>query len=127
MDRKEIDKIIQKYIKSYNSFDINGIVNLLNEDIEFRNISSGVINAETSGIQAFKGLAEQSAEIFSQRCQRIIECKYRDDRVKAEIDYEAIIAKDLPNGLKAGDKIQLRGQSIFKIKNGKLSLIEDHS
>jgi hypothetical protein len=33
----------------------------------------------------------------------------------------------LPNGLNSGDKIQLKGKSIFGLNEGKISLIEDYS
>lgn len=124
---EEINNIIQEYISAYNSFDVEGTVNLLNKDIEFRNISNGDINTETKGTQEFRDLAVKSAEIFSSRCQTIIDCEFYDDRVEVEIDYEGILAMDLPNDLKAGDKIRLKGKSIFKIKEGKISVIEDYS
>lgn len=127
MDREESNKIIQDYINAYNSFDVEGMVNLLNKEIKFRNISNGEVNTETQGIQKFRELAEESTKIFLSRRQTILDCHYVDDRVEVEIDYEGILAIDLPNGLKAGDKIQLQGKSIFKIEKGKLSLIEDHS
>jgi ketosteroid isomerase-like protein len=125
--REETSRIIQEYIRSYNSFDVEGIVKLLNKDIEFRNISNGEINTETKGIQKFRELAEKSAEIFSSRRQEIIDFQYFDNRVVIEIDYEGVLAIDLPNGLKAGDKIELKGRSIFIINNGKISSIEDYS
>ncbi|GGH27183.1 nuclear transport factor 2 family protein [Paenibacillus segetis] len=124
---EESYKIIQDYIKAYNAFDVEGMVSLLNKDIKFRNISNGEVNTETQGIQKFRELAEESIKIFSSRRQTIIDCLYVEDRVEVEIDYEGIVAIDLPNGLKVGDKIQLQGKSIFKIEQGKLSLIEDHS
>lgn len=32
-----------------------------------------------------------------------------------EVIIEGILAVDLPNGLKTGDKIQLKGKSVFRI------------
>lgn len=48
-------------------------------------------------------------------------------KVEIQIDYEATLAVDLPNGLKAGSKIQLKGKSIFGFLEEKISLIEDYS
>jgi len=39
----------------------------------------------------------------------------------------ARLAVDLPNGLKIGDTLQLKGKSVFGINEGKISLIEDYS
>ncbi|MNT67830.1 hypothetical protein D3C72_2060010 [compost metagenome] len=65
--------------------------------------------------------------MFSSRCQTVTDYIVIDDKAEAQIEYEGILAVDLPNGLKAGDKIQLKGKSVFQIKENKLSLIEDYS
>ncbi|WP_337033859.1 nuclear transport factor 2 family protein [Paenibacillus illinoisensis] len=126
MDR--IRDIIENYLEAYNSYEIERMVELLHKDIIFRNISNGETTIETRGIQAFRELAEQSATMFSSRRQTITEYKViRDDKVEVGIHYEGILTVDLPNGLKSGDKLELKGKSTFKIREGKLSLIEDYS
>lgn len=127
MGSKEIRNIIENYLEAYNSFEIERIVELLHKDIIFRNISNGETTTETRGIQAFRELAEQSATMFSSRRQTITDYSDKKDKVEVGIDYEGILAVDLPNGLKSGDKLQLKGKSIFEIKEGKFSLIEDYS
>ncbi|MFA4134107.1 nuclear transport factor 2 family protein [Brevibacillus sp. BD137] len=108
-------------------FDVEGMARLLHKDIVFRNYSNGELNTETKGIEAFRELAEKSAKIFSSRRQTILACLVMDDKAEVQIDYEGTLAIDLPNGLKAGDTLQLKGKSIFMIKEGKVSLIEDYS
>jgi hypothetical protein len=127
MVSKEIRDLIENYLEAYNSFDIEGMVNLLHKDIIFRNISNGETTTETRGIQALRELAEQSATMFSSRRQIITEYNGINDKVEIGIDYEGILAVDFPNGLKIGDKLQLNGKSKFEIKEGKISLIEDYS
>ncbi|BBI33782.1 nuclear transport factor 2 family protein [Cohnella abietis] len=127
MINEETQGIIENYVEAYNSFDVERMVTLLHKDMLFRNISNGEINAETSGIQEFKELAEKSSKIFSSRRQTITNYSAFNDRVEIHIDYEAILAVDLPNGLKIGDKLQLTGKSVFGMKEGKISLIEDYS
>jgi hypothetical protein len=92
----------------------------------FKDFSNGGITTETRGIQEFKELAEKSLQVFSNRRQTITHYSAVDDRVEIQIDYEAILAVDLPNGLKTGDTLQLKGKSVFEIKNGKIALIEDY-
>ncbi|CAM3586901.1 hypothetical protein [Marinicrinis lubricantis] len=48
-------------------------------------------------------------------------------KIKIEIAYEGTLAVDLPNGLKAGESLELQGKSVFKIKDNKLIMIEDYS
>ncbi|KGR79456.1 nuclear transport factor 2 family protein [Ureibacillus sinduriensis] len=127
MDSNEMKSLIQSYLNAYNSFDIDAMLLYLHRDIEFRNISNGVIDAETKGIEQFRELAEQSKKIFSHRLQTIKNYSITNDKVEVEINYEGTLATDLPNGLKAGEKLQLSGKSIFKFKDKKLRLIEDYS
>jgi predicted RNase H-like nuclease len=100
---------------------------LLHEEVEFRNISDGEVEVETKGIDAFRELAEQSKDVFSERCQTIKQFMILPNKVEIEIDYEAVLAIDLPIGLNAGEKLKLQGKSIFEIKDEKLYLIEDYS
>lgn len=127
MIREEDKQMIEDYVKAYNSFDVEGIVKLLHKDILFENFSNGELNTEARGIEAFRELAEKSAKLFSSRRQTITGYRALDNKVEVQIDYEGRLAVDLPNGLKAGDPLQLKGKSIFEIKEGKISLIEDHS
>ncbi|BBH22518.1 hypothetical protein Back11_38630 [Paenibacillus baekrokdamisoli] len=127
MNNEETKEMIENYVEAYNSFDVEGIVKLLHKDILFRNFSNDELNTETRGTEEFRELAEQSAKIFSSRRQTIIDYRAIDDKVEVQIDYEGKLAVDLPNGLKIGDTLQLKGKSVFGIKEGKLSLIEDYS
>ncbi|GAV11800.1 hypothetical protein PBN151_1729 [Paenibacillus sp. NAIST15-1] len=127
VNRKEEVASIEEYVRAYNSFDIEGIVELLHPDIVFRNVANGEVTVETHGIEPFQQLAQQSAGLFSSRRQTILQYIESDGSIEIEIDYEGTLALDLPNGLKAGDKIQLTGKSIFTFTNGKISSIEDHS
>ncbi len=127
MKDKEIKEIIRKYVEPYNLFNIDGMVKLLHDDILFRNISNGEIDTETKGKQEFRNLAEKSLKIFSSRQQTIIDYATIDNLVEVQIEYEGILAVDLPNGFKTGDKLQLKGKSQFGFKEGKISLIEDYS
>ncbi|WP_419393926.1 nuclear transport factor 2 family protein [Cytobacillus praedii] len=127
MNSDETKQIIDYYVEAYNSFDVEGIVKLLHKEIMFRNFSNGEVDTETKGIQEFKELAENSSKIFASRRQTIVSYSAIDNNVEVQIQYEGILAVDLPNGLKAGDKLQLKGKSEFQIKDGKILLIEDYS
>ncbi|HAS8484195.1 TPA: nuclear transport factor 2 family protein, partial [Vibrio vulnificus] len=43
------------------------------------------------------------------------------------IDYTGTLAIDLPNGLKSGQVLELKGQTYFEFQNGKISHIKDVS
>lgn len=117
----------EKYVEAYNWFDINGMIALLHEEIEFRNSSNGSVDVETKGIEEFREIAERSTSLFSHRCQTIVGYSFEDDKLQIEIDYEGILAKDLPIGMKAGEKIHMKGKSVFAFKNDRIAVIEDYS
>jgi len=120
-------EMIDRYIEAYNAFDVAGMVQLLHQDIIFRNYANGEMNTETKGVEAFRALAEQSTQIFSSRRQTIVDYHDALNQVEVKIDYEGTIAADLPNGLKAGDQLQMVGKSVFRFTDGAISLIEDYS
>lgn len=127
MNPMKMRDMVEKYVEAYNSFDINGMIALLHEEIEFRNFSNGSVNVETKGIEEFREIAERSKSLFSHRCQTIVGYSFEDDKLQIEIDYEGILAKDLPNGMKAGEKIHMKGKSVFGFKNDRIVVIEDFS
>ncbi|GAB6988724.1 nuclear transport factor 2 family protein [Paenibacillus pini] len=127
MENSNLKDLIEKYLSAYNTFNIDGMIGVLNKNIHFRNISKGEVTSETKGIQEFRTLAEQSIQVFSQRRQVIKNITFTGDKAVVDIDYEGVLSSDLPNGLKAGETLKLQGKSIFQMKDKKLILIEDHS
>ncbi|GIO90992.1 hypothetical protein J31TS3_22190 [Paenibacillus lactis] len=123
----QIQSLIENYLNAYNSFDIEGMIRLLHDDIEFRNVNNGVVDTETKGIEQFRALAEQSLTIFSQRCQTMKQITITGDKAEIEVDYEGVLAVDLPNGMKAGESLKLTGRSMFLVQDDKLRVIEDYS
>ncbi len=117
--------IIENYIEAYNSFDIEAMMTTLHPDIEFKNIANGEINASTSGKEAFRKLAEQSKSLFSSRKQTIVNYEIKDEQVSIDIEFEAVLATDLPNGLKAGETLKLKGHSEFTFSDEKILSITD--
>ncbi|WP_379197458.1 nuclear transport factor 2 family protein [Paenibacillus sp. GCM10012306] len=85
------------------------------------------MDTETRGISEFRELAKKSAEIFSSWCQTVNNYSAIPGKAEVQIDYEAMLSVDLPNGLKKGDRLQLKGKSVFEILEGKISVIEDYS
>ena len=126
MDQQK-KEIIKKFIEAYNSFDIQSMLLLLHPGIKFVNISSGESTAQTTGINEFEKLVNQSASLFQMREQKITAYKEIDNKINVEILYRAILAEDLPNGLKQGNEINLTGRSEYIFKDGLIYSIADES
>ncbi|MEP1086427.1 nuclear transport factor 2 family protein [Algoriphagus sp.] len=124
---KNREEIIKNYIEGYNSFDIQKMTRNFSDDILFENIQDGVTTLTLKGIQAFAAQAEETKFYFSKRKQTLLSFKHVADKIEIEIDYWAVLAIDLPNGLKKGDEIKLRGRSIFEFSNDKIIMLTDES
>ena len=115
---------IKNYVSSYNDFNVEGMMKDLHEGIIFKNISNGKVNLTTNGKTAFK---DQAKQFFKTRKQTINETIIDNKFIEIGINYRGIIAVNLPNGLKEGDKIELHGKSIFKFIDNKIIEIVDIS
>ncbi|MFS4491723.1 nuclear transport factor 2 family protein [Maribacter sp. 2308TA10-17] len=119
--------IIENYIKSYNDFDITGMTKNLSEAVVFENVSNGQVELRTEGITEFKKQAEAATSYFTQREQTIESWEFDNSKVTVEIDYKATLAINLPNGMKTGETLELKGVSEFEFENGKIKSITDKS
>jgi ketosteroid isomerase-like protein len=127
MNEDDKRSLIERYLDAYNAFDIDIMISTLHPDIEFRNVSSGQVNATAFGADEIRELAEQSKGMFSMRKQTITSFETKDDQAFVGIDYKGVLAMDLPNGMKAGEILQLTGRSEFTFRDGKIYRILDIS
>lgn len=120
-------QIIEDYINAYNRFDIEKMTINLSDSVIFENINNGQVDLRTEGLKAFRKQAEVANKYFKQRKQTIESWTFEDSAVSIDIDYNAILAIDLPNGMKAGETLKLKGKSKFEFLDGKIISITDVS
>ncbi|MEO1390330.1 MAG: nuclear transport factor 2 family protein, partial [Cyanobacteria bacterium J06634_6] len=100
---------------------------LVHPKVTFKNVSGSEVNAEAEGIEQFRELAEQAKALFLSRHQQASNFKFVDNTVSVDIAYEGVLAADLPNGMKAGETLQLTGRSEFEFESHTISRITDFS
>ncbi|WP_381523984.1 nuclear transport factor 2 family protein [Spirosoma soli] len=122
-----MEEAILNYIKAYNAKDVPAMLALLDDQILFENVSNSSGTTVTTTKEEFETIARQSLSYFSERKQIIRFSVLSEESAAVEIDYQATLAQDLPNGLKAGQQVQLRGVSLFERRNGKFVRISDYS
>jgi hypothetical protein len=127
MDSSQKRTLIESFIEAYNRFDVDRMVSFMHPECSFRNVSAGVVNASTEGIQQFRELAESSKAIFSSRCQTIMGYSEEADAITVDIAYEGVLSVDLPNGLKAGQTLRLTGRSVYELRDGLIYKLTDYS
>ncbi|OXA95546.1 nuclear transport factor 2 family protein [Flavobacterium hercynium] len=123
----EKEKIVHNYIEAYNQFDVEKMIADFDESIVFENSQNGEINLTLNGIKEFTAQAEKGKEYFSARKQTIT--SFIQDEITAivEIDYYAVLAIDFPNGLKAGQELNMKGKSVFQFSDDKIVRLTDFS
>jgi ketosteroid isomerase-like protein len=120
-------QLIQTYIDAYNNFDVDGMMNTFAQDVVFKNITDGEVSMELNGKEAFRQQALQALKLFSSRKKSITAINNTGNFTEVEIMYHAVLAADLPNGLKAGQQINLTGKSIFVFGDNKIVSLTDIS
>jgi hypothetical protein len=121
------EAIVKNYVNAYNNFDVNGMMAEMDQSIVFENVSDGKVDMTLNGLDEFKAQAEQGKNLFSSRKQTITRFTHSNEQTEIEIAYHAVLAIDLPNGMKKGDELNLSGRSIFKFSGGKIIEITDIS
>ncbi len=127
MSPTDIRALIDHYIDAYNRKDIDDMLMGVHPQVEFKNITAGVVNASTNGVAELRALAQQSLSLFSERHQKIESFELQDHVAVATIAFRAVVAADLPNGLKKGQVLNLSGRSEFEFQDGAISKITDIS
>ena len=122
-----MESLIRRYLAAYNAMNVADMVALLHDVIVFENVSNTNGTTTTSGKVAFEALARQSIGLFRIRQQTIRSMTLGDRTAAVEIDYNAVLAVDLPTGAKAGEALSLRGVTVFAFSDGKIARISDYS
>ncbi|WP_294316984.1 nuclear transport factor 2 family protein [uncultured Chryseobacterium sp.] len=126
-NRERYITVIENYISAYNRFDVKGMCRDLSEDVLFENISDGNVDMSIKGIENFKKQAEAATAYFSERHQRIESWNFNNHVVTIEISYQATLAIDLPNGMKKGNMLTLKGISEFVFEDHEIISLRDIS
>jgi len=122
-----LDEIIRRYIASYNDRDIDAVLACVTDDVVFENISNAGQSMRLDGKPMMRQVAEVSGNAFSYRRQRLINLVFNDSKAAAEIEFEGRAAVDLPNGVRAGETVKVRGASFFEFRGPLLCRIADYS
>ena len=119
-------ELVERYLRCYNDKDVDGMLELFAEDAAFESVSNTTGVVRTVGKEELRQLAMMSAEWFEQRRQTATAWVIGGDHAALEIDYWCRLAKDLPDGRKAGQEVKLRGASFFTIRDGCISRLVDY-
>lgn len=113
--------IIIHYINAYNAFKPKDMCADMTDNIIFENIHNGNTTICLRDKDEFLKQAMSVLDLFVNRKQIITSILHCGNISEIKINYESKLAKDLPNGLKKGQELQLKGKSIFEFsEDGKI-------
>ena len=127
MSEAALRDAISKYIECYNSFYIDEMIDLFEENCIFQNVSNSSGTVECKGKEPLRSFAKQNASMFQERQQIITNWIVSNNKVAVEVDFSAKMACDFPTGLKKGDHIECKGMSVFEFESGKIKRLVDFS
>lgn len=127
MDTDKAKALIEQFLDAYNRFEIDEMMELVDPEIEFRNVSGGDVDTAAIGQDEFRDLAEQSAFLFSTRKQTPTNFQAGDKGVTVDIDFVGTLATDIPDGAKAGEELHVTGRSEFVFRDDKIYRLTDYS
>ncbi|MBM7129856.1 nuclear transport factor 2 family protein [Dyella mobilis] len=119
--------LIDRYIDAYNRMDVDAMLANVHREVIFENYTAGNLSVSIIGIDQLRLLAERSRGLFSGRRQTITGYAETDGTAHVQIFFEGTFAIDLPNGVRAGQRIAMPGRSEFRERDGLLIYIADHS
>lgn len=125
-DRK-LPYAVETYLAAYNAMDVDGMLAYLSEDVVFKNYAGDKLTAEASDKAGFEKLARTAISAFKERKQTVKKAFTMGDTTVLTIQFDAIVAADMPNGWKAGQKLDLRGACEIQLTDGKITRITDQS
>lgn len=124
---EERKSIVKNYVKSYNDLDVVGMLKDMSEEVEFVNTSEGEVNLSIKGKEAFRKQAQSALTYFSTRHQTIQDWEFDKNQITISVSFKAVLATDFPNGMKAGDTLEVEGKSIFLFDRDKIIKLIDES
>ena len=127
MDTDKAKALVEEFLDAYNRFDVDAMIELVDPEIEFRNVSGGEVDTTAIGQDEFRALAQQSAKLFSSRKQTPTKFEAEGEAVAVDIDFSGTLATSMPNGMKAGEELHVTGRSEFVFRDEKIHRLTDYS
>ena len=121
----KMQRVVDSYIQAYNALDVDGMIACLHPEVRFVNHGKEGVNLETRGLDEFRAAAEQACGIFSSRRMTPLGYHFGIDVTSLLVDFQGVLAVDLPGGPVSGETLELRGESIFTFRDDQIVEIVD--
>lgn len=121
----EIKTLVREYVEAYNRGDLPRMLKVLHPEFVFSCSIAGSKVLELNGVDDFETVARLSMESIHDRHQECRSFAVDGDTATASILLRGVLAEDLPNGLKAGQRVSSVGIANFSFRDGAIAYIKE--
>lgn len=116
--------LVEEYLQAYNEMSVDGMLKVLHPEIQFQHVAGGKVMASTSGIGAFRSLAEQGVAMFEERTQQVQAIRESRNTIILTVEFRGRLRVP-PAG--SDGELRLVGTSEFSFGDLKISRIVDRA
>lgn len=125
MSPSEIKSVVQAYVDAFNRKDVPGMLQFVHPDITFSSDIGGARMCDIHGIDDFANVVFLTTEVFEDRHEQCLSFDVDGHTAHASMLLRGVLAKDLPNGLKAGQRVSCASRTEFDFLDGAIVGIKE--
>lgn len=110
--------MIEQYIQAYNAMDVEGMMENLDQTIEFEFQLNGRIEMKITGFREFRDQAEKNIQNFSFRQQKIMGYRMEGNSIFVNIEFKGILSPEVAQT--ENQTLELKGNTEFVFFEGKI-------
>ncbi len=120
-------ELVERYILLNNENDIDGVLDCCEENVLFESVMNPGGTVRLKGRGQVREVLEGTMQAFSERKHRLASLLVDGANAAAETVFNGVAKAELGDGVKPGDKVAIRGATIFETRDGKITRICDYS
>jgi ketosteroid isomerase-like protein len=122
-----VAELVQRYVESYNSNDVEGMLACCNDDVVFETIANPGGSIRLTGKNEMREVLMATTIAFRERRHQLISMIVDGERVAAETVFSGVAAAELGGNVRLGEHVSIRGATIFERRGAGLGRICDYS
>ncbi|WP_155825875.1 nuclear transport factor 2 family protein [Hirschia maritima] len=120
-------ELVERYVTLSNHDDIDGVLACCADNIMFETVMNPRGSMRLQGKAQVREVLAGTMAAFKDRSHRLASIISQGNRVAAETVFTGVALAELGDGVRPGDKVAIRGATIFEIENGLIARITDYS
>lgn len=123
----EVAALVKRYVDSYNSNDVEGMLECCAEDVVFETVTNPNGAIRLNGKDEMREVLVATTRAFRERRHEVVAMICDGEKAAAETVFSGVANAELGQSVRLGDFISIRGATIFEVSQGRLRRICDYS